>query len=484
MTMNSIKKNFAYNLIYNILTILIPLITVPYISRVLGPTQVGRYSYASTVSSYFGMFILLGLANYGNRTIAMIKQDDKLIQKTFWDIYYMQLLMSAVVLSAYVLYIVFLADDREMAILLLVSFAGTCIDISWFYFGMEQFGKTVSSSLAVKFINLILILTLVKTKNDIYIYTVIMCACTVVNQLILWHRARKVIGVRKIDFRATASHFKPNLILFIPVIAVSLYTMMDKVMLGQMTNMKELGFYENSFKVIQIPSLFVTALGTVMLPRVTSMITDSNIEGVEHYFKESLLFAISTSSAMAFSLCGICDVFVPLFFGKGYEPCIGIIEILMVASIFMSCANVVRTQYLIPQKMDGIFIKSSFCGAIVNCVVNLLLIPKCQAVGAAIGTLLAEAVVCIYQVISIKEESKVIQYIKRAFPIVAVTIVEGIILTRIKYNFSLIVSLMFKVLSGFAILALLLVLMFIILKKEYKGELSAIKRLLFRRSKK
>lgn len=464
----SIKKNFFYNTLYNILTLILPLITTPYIARVMGAERIGIYSYSYSIASYFSLFILLGLNNYGNRTIACIRDNKNELSKTFWSIYFMQLFMAIIVILLYVGYVGIISTNRKMAWIQLIYIISVSIDINWFFFGMEQFKLTVSRNTFVKILNVLCIFLMVKDQDDIYIYGIIMSIGPLISQSILWGFLRKYICFIKISISDVFRHIKPNLILFIPVIAISLYTILDKIMLGIMSNMMEVGYYENSSKLTQVPSMVVTSLGTVMLPRVSNLISKGKKNEVFVYIEKSLFVSILMSSSIAFGLCAVSIEFVPLFFGPGYEKCIIIISILVFSSIFMSWANVIRTQYLIPNKHDDVYIISVSIGAIVNIFINVLLIPIFGAVGAAIGTLFAEAAVCIYQTIKVRKVMNIKLFIKRCIPIIICSLFMFLIVVNIPFIHNLITTIFIKIIIGLFTFIISFYIVYIKILKTYR----------------
>lgn len=237
---NSAKRNFIYNLIYQILILIIPLITAPYLSRVIGAEGVGIYSYTYSIVYYFMLLCLLGVNNYGNRSIAKVRDDKEKLSKTFWSIYFFQLLMGIVMLIMYFVYIfIFENKYKNIAIIQSLFIISAMLDISWFYFGLEEFKMTITRSTLIKIGNIILIFLFVKSSEDLWKYTLIMSGMTVLSQVLLWGFIKKRIHFVKINKEDILKHIKPNLILFIPVLAVSLYKIMDKIMLGKMTNVTE-----------------------------------------------------------------------------------------------------------------------------------------------------------------------------------------------------------------------------------------------------
>lgn len=458
--MASIKKNFLYNAFYNVLVLILPLITAPYISRIMGAERIGIYSYSYSIASYFGLFILMGLSNYGNRTIAAVRDDKKKLSKTFWSIYVMQISMALIVIFVYIGYVNYIASNKLMALIQLIYIISVALDINWFFFGMEQFKLTVTRNTIIKFLNVILIFLLVKDQNDLYLYGFVMVIGPLLSQLFLWGFLRKYISFAKVSINDVIRHIKPNLVLFIPVIAISIYTIMDRVMLGAMSTMTEVGYYENSNKLTAIPAMAITSLGTVMLPRMSNMIANGKKSEAMKYIQKSLIISVILSSSMAFGLSAVSKEFVPIFYGSGFEKCASVISILVLSSIFMSWANVIRTQYLIPNHQDKIYIVSVFLGAFVNVIINLLLIPLMQALGAAVGTLFAELSVCVYQTYKVRNEIKVWRYLKQSIPLLLSAIVMYLVVINVPFISSNLITLIVKIVTGGIIYLILFLIYF------------------------
>lgn len=414
--MSNVKKNFIYNIAYQLLVIILPLITAPYISRVLGTEGVGIYSYTYSITYYFVLFAMLGLNNYGNRQIAKVRDDKEKLAKTFSSIYCMQIVTSAIMIIAYVIYLLFIVkENKSIAIIQTIYLVSTAFDINWFFFGLEKFKLTVTRNTIIKILTIICIFIFVKTKDQLYLYTLIMAAGTLLSQLMLWPFVKKYTKLVRVKFKNIMIHFKPCLILFIPVIAVSLYKIMDKVMIGNLSTMEQVGLYENSEKIINILTALITALGTVMLPKISNLLANGEKEKSKQYIEKSMEFTIVSSVALTFGLMAIAKSFAPLFFGEEFKDAGIIIQYLSVTTIFIAVANVIRTQYLIPNEKDKSYIISVSIGAAVNIILNLILIPKYQALGAVIGTIFAEFSVMLYQIIDVRKELPIFKYLKDNF---------------------------------------------------------------------
>lgn len=431
---SSIKKNFIYNILYQVLTMIIPLITTPYISRILGSEGVGRYSYAYAIAYYFSVFAMLGVNNYGNRTIAAISYDRKERSKVFWSIYSLQLFVSVITIVLYILYVLFWGKDKIIEWIMLIYIISSALDINWFFFGMEQFKVTIIRNSLVKLLTVIFIFLFVRTSEDVYIYAFVSVFGMLFSQSVLWLMLREYVSFEKISICDILPHIKPNLILFIPVIAISLYKFMDKIMLGIMSSNVEVGYYESCEKIMQIPIALITALGTVMLPRISNMLAKKQQEESLYYIRKSLVLTIAISAPMSFGIMAIAKEFVPIFYGPGFDKCVDVFQVLLPSCIFSAFASVIRTQYLIPHKNDNVYIVSVFCGALVNFVINALLIPRYQSVGAAIGTLFAEGVVCIVQGFYIKKQINILKYVIYSLPFLVISIFMYCVLRTLDFS--------------------------------------------------
>lgn len=410
----SIKRNFIYNLSYQILVMIIPLITTPYISRVIGPEGIGIQSYTLSIVNYFILFIMLGINNHGNRSIAMVRDNKEKLSKTFFSIYAIQMVMFVIVIALYGIYVVFIVNEyKQLFFIQSIYIISALLDINWFFFGLEKFKLTVVRNTVIKIASVLCIFMLVKDSNDICIYSFILAMSSLINQLVLWKYLFKEIKICKVSINNIIENIKPILILFIPVISISIYKVMDKIMIGSISDVIQLGYYENSEKIINIPMGVITALATVMLPKMSNLQGKGKDKESKRYILLSIEFIMIMSFGSIFGLIGVSPVLIPLFLGEEFTHCINIVSMLSITILFLSWANVIRTQYLIPKKKDKIYIYSTILGSIVNFLTNFILIPKLGAIGAAIGTIFAEGVVAVYQTIMVRHELDIKEYMKK-----------------------------------------------------------------------
>lgn len=449
MHKTSVKKNFMYQMIYEIFKIILPFITSPYIARVIGAEGLGIYSYTYSIAFYFVLFSMLGLNNYGNRIVAQNRDDQSSLNIIFSNIIILHIGISIVVSLAYTVYVVFFATDKLFAMIQALFVISGLFDISWFYFGIEKFKLTVTRSTVIKIINVILVFIYVKDASDLWKYCLIMALGTLVSQMILWLPLKKYVKVVKPNWKQMKIHIKPLLVLFIPAIAVSLYKYMNKIMIGTLSSKSQLGYYENAEKILNIPLTIVVSFGTVMLPKMSNAVLYGNKKQIARYIQSSMKYIMCLAFACAFGMAGIGTVFATVFWGRDFALSGTIIMGLAITVPFVSFANVIRTQYLIPTEKDCEYLVSVFFGAIINLLINWLLIPTLGAIGATFGTIAAEIVVCLIQAFSVRKELPLWVYIKNNVIFLFTGLIMFIIVFWIgrvlEYN---VVTLFIQVLTG------------------------------------
>ena len=395
---SKLRLNIAYNVAFQILNIIVPIFTAPYVFRVLGKEGIGLYSYSFSIAHYFSLLCMLGIMNYGVREISMVSGDRRRLTEKFWQIYIVQVLAGLISLSAYVLLVLCcFRSDMEVFLMQGVFVLGAMLDVSWFLFGVENFRVTTIISVFNKVLTTTCIFLLVRGSGDVFIYVAILSLGGMLNNLFYWLIIRKYIDFSFCGVKHFFCHIKPILILFIPVIAINIYKYIDKIMLGAMLDISEVGIFEAAEKLQNLPMCLIAAFGTVMLPRISNMVANEQSSSVSHYNQMSFLLVMFLTFGMAFGLAGISTPFIPLFYGGGYEDSIVVLLWLLPSMVFVGWANIIRTQYLLPRRMDKVFCASVIAGAFVNVISNFILIPLMGAIGAGISTTLAEFTVCVYQ---------------------------------------------------------------------------------------
>lgn len=378
--------------------ILSPLITSPYLSRVLGAKNIGIYASANATATYFVLFSLLGVSDYGNRSIAQIRENESLRSDRFWQIFYLQIILTFCMLVLYIIFCYLFRRNSHVYWILTIYVASSFIETNWFAFGMEKFKWTSIRSITVRILIVIAILCFVKNENDLWKYALIMTLGNFFSALILIPLIAKYTDFKRPNIKKILSHIKPNLILFFPVIATSIYQQMDKIMLGIKAVKSEVGYYQNAENIVTLPMFVTTAIVTVMLPYSSNLLAN----GLYHKNNNLLRLLLKVTSiiniGMAFGIAGISKTFIPWFLGEGYERTAKLIVILAPMIFFAGFSNILRYQYLIPAMLEKIYLTSIILGAMINLLLNIILIPKFHSDGAAIATTIAYFTVCFLQI--------------------------------------------------------------------------------------
>lgn len=409
----SVKKNYIYNLTYQILIMIVPLITTPYLSRVLGAEAIGIYSYTLSITTYFILFGSLGVAMYGQREIAYVQDDKMKRSKVFYEILLMRFITLGV--SMIIFYFTFAMKGQYSIYyrILTLELISNALDISWFFQGIEEFKKTVIRNTLVKIISVVCIFVFVKNVNDLYKYFIIYVLSTFMGNISLWMYVPKYIEKIKIRELEIFRHFKPTIALFIPQVAVQIYTVLDKTMIGSIVNDKsEVGFYEQAQKIVKLLVTIATSLGTVMVPRMANTFASGNKEKIKEYMNKSFHFVLMLAFPLMFGMISSANKFVPVFYGDGYNKVIILINIIIPIVLAIGLSNVIGTQYLLPTKKQKGYTISVTAGAIVNFILNIIFIRLWKSVGASIATVIAEFVVTGVQFYIVRNEIKFIDVIK------------------------------------------------------------------------
>ena len=393
----SIKKNFILKILYELLAIATPLITAPYVSRILGADGVGIYSYAQSCMTYFTMFAVLGTNNYGMREIARCRNNKEEYSKKFWEIELLTVCTSAICIIAWLVLTVFSGSYKPYFIALIPMLFASMFDISWFYTGHERVGYTVFWNAVCKIAGLICIFSFIKTRNDLVLYIFLNSAILMLGNLSMWIFLPKMlvrVDARTLNIR---QHFKETLVYFIPTIATSIYTVLDKTLIGIITNDSyQNGYYEQATKIINIAkTVCFVALNSVMGARISFLFAEHKIDEIKTRIKESLNLIAFLSFGAMFGIIAVADEFVPLFFGSGYEPVVSLLILMSPLIPIIGISNCIGTHYYAPVGKTKIASYYMIAGSVCNLILNIALIPKLGATGAVIGSIGAELIITI-----------------------------------------------------------------------------------------
>ncbi len=397
-----VVKNYLYNVGYQVLAIIVPLITSAYVSRVLRPEGVGANSFTNSIIQYFILFANMGIGYYGNRQIAYVRENKDQMSKTFWEIQIVKTIMTLYAFIAFEIFMIFYTRQPEYMWAQSLNLIAIAFDISWFYEGIEDFKVTVLKNSFVKILSMIAIFIFIKGPNDVTLYIVVLALSTLIGNLTLWPNIRRDLDKVSIKFLNPWQHFLPMAELFIPQIATQVYVQLNKTMLGVMVNETSSGYYQYSDNLVKLILALVTATGTVMLPHVANAVSHGDMHKVNKMLYKSFNFVSAVSYPMMFGLAAISLTLAPKYYGPGYGPVGPAMMIESIVILIIAWSNVLGVQYLLPIHKQKQFTWSVTLGAVVNLILNVPLIRIWGLNGAMWSTVLSEISVTLYQMWAVR----------------------------------------------------------------------------------
>lgn len=396
-TLPSVKKNIALSTAYQILVLAVPFITTPYVSRVLGAEGVGVYSFTNSIASYFTMIAALGTMSYGAREIARARDDRQQLSRLFWEIETLAIISTSASIALWTIWILFAPEYNLIYLILTMTLLGSMTDISWFFTGLEQFKYIVIRNSLVKIVGVVLLFSCITEKSDLALYVFLMSLINLLGMLSMWMYIPKMVD--RIDWRTIRlkPHIKETIIYFVPTIATSVYTILNKVLLGFMGgDIRENGYYEQATKIVIIAqTVTFTALNNVMGARIAYLFVEQKIEEIHQRIEKSMDYILFMGFGFCFGLIAIAPIFVPWFFGPDFDSTILLLQLLSPIVLIIGISNCLGSQYYTPAGLRKKSAKYIIVGAVVNLVLNVLLIPSYGAIGAVIGSLMAETTITI-----------------------------------------------------------------------------------------
>ena len=383
-------KNYLYNLSYQLLTIILPIITVPYVTRIFTSEALGNYVFYNSIVSYFSLFAMLGIGVYGTKQIAAASDANS----TFWNIYVIQLIASILALSVYVIS-VFSIPQMGGVIPLMVGVVlfERMFDISWLFSGKEDFKKITLRNTVVRLVGVICIFIFIKSSDDLYLYIFLIVTINFLGQLVMWIPAKKFIKRPSFNTKIMKKNLHPIVLLFLPQVAISLYVVLDRTLLGLLGSYSDVGIYEQGQKLTSILITVVTSLGVVMLPRVANLLSERREEEVQNMVKFSFILYNLIIFPMIFGLIAVNEVFVKLFLGQNFQDVKYVLYIIVFNLMFIGWTNILGYQVLVVRNKNKEFMLSTTIPAFVSVAVNIVVIPFFGYIGASITSVVVEILV-------------------------------------------------------------------------------------------
>ena len=427
----SIRKNFIYNTIYQIFIFITPLLTAPYTARVLGVQGIGLQSFVGSIASYFTMFAALGTSSYGQREIARCKDEDDNRSKTFWEIMIVKGITVGITLLVWIFVVAYSKEYSLFFAVHTITIAASFFDISWYFSGIENFRTIVVKNIVIRLLSIVCLFTLIHSAEDLLLYIAILASSSFLGNISMWFSLNGNVKRTRIHPVDLKRHFKETIVYFIPTIAVSVYTILDKTMLGLLTDgTYENGYYEQAHKLVDMTKAIVVSLNTVMYSRMSYLFKKGKTGEMKKHLGQSIDIIILLSMPMIMGVMGVAKTLVPLFFGENYDKVVDLLYLCMPLVLIIGLSNCLGQQYLTPSGQRKQSNRCVILGATINFAINCLLIPKFGSYGAAISSLIAEITILILYIFMSRTQLNIREVIKNN----AVRVVSALIMFAIVYT--------------------------------------------------
>ena len=403
----SIKKNFVMNAILTMSQFIFPLITFPYVSRILLPVGTGKVSFATSLISYFTMFAQLGIPTYGIRRCAQARDDKMELTRVTHELFFINLIMSGVAYAILFLALAFvprLQGDRTLYLVVSLNIIFTCVGIDWLYQGLEEYTYITVRSIIFKAIALVAMFAFIHQKSDYVVYGGISIFAASASNVLNFINARKHIYIHPVGGYRLKRHLKPVLVFFAMSIATTVYTNLDTVMLGFMKTDTDVGYYNAAVKIKGILVSIVTSLGAVLLPRASYYVEQGDFSNLRRISKKALNFVLVIACPLALYFILFAKEGIRFLSGPAYGGAVLPMQWIQPTIIFIGLTNILGMQILVPLGKEKYVLYSEIAGAITDFTINWFLIPRLASTGASIGTLAAEFVVLVVQYHVLRKE--------------------------------------------------------------------------------
>lgn len=399
-TKSNIKKNYFYNMMAKLIMLLVPILVTPYLSRKLGADGNGRLSYIASIVSYFVLLANIGIETYGQRIIAVHQNDKGYLKKITLEIGILRILLTIFSLALYyVIFVIIYQKNQVLYTLYGITLLMTAFDFSWFFQGIEDFKILALSNMISRIAYIPLIFIMVHDQSDINIAAILTILSTAVPYVLCMPKMLAFFkGVKMPSKLHPFDHFKPCMVYFIPTIAIQIYTVLDKTMIGLITKSDfENGYYEQAEKIVKLPLTVITSLNIVMRSRISYYYSMGRIGDIKLLMNKSCHFTMCMSIPICLGLCAVASNFIPIYLGEGYEKCITLLYVFSPIIIIISLSNFLGTHYYTPFDLQKTSNRFLIIGALINLVLNSFLIYFLKSIGAAIASVVAEGVItCLY----------------------------------------------------------------------------------------
>lgn len=388
--MNKIAKNYIYNLFYQLIALIVPLVTAPYLVRVIGAEGTGIYSYVNSLTSLITTFVMLGFFSYGNRQIAYVRDDPEKLNETFWRVMTCRLIIGIVGTIIYA-FVVFINGRYFTYFLLYYTYMlGYFVDCTWLFVGVEDMKWAVLKNTFLKLFAATMIFVFVKNSEDVGLYIFIQGGSILFANLLAYTQLKRYVGKPRLVLNGIKKDFYGSIVLFLPGMASTIYLQCDKIMIELLGNQTaQVSQYDYAEKIVTIPLSFITVLSTVMMPRIANEYANGRKNEIKDLLNKAAKISLFLACPLTLGMMTIAGKLIPWYLGKEFYPSITVIVIIAPIIITNTLTGISGSQYFTATNQIGILLKAQVSACLGNIIVNAVLIPKYGLYGAAIATVLS-----------------------------------------------------------------------------------------------
>ena len=449
--MKKLVSNYLFVLSNQLLTMIVPLITMPYITRVLLVEGVGRHGTVVSVVGIFVLFAMMSIPLYGTREIAVARAKGRDCSGIFFSIYAVQLATSTFVFLAYLAFVFLVVEvDRTLYLISILTVGASILDISWYFFGVEKAKKIAIRNMIVRVISVICIFTFVNSIDDLPIYVLILSLAVLIGQIVMWGPLLREIKIRCPKWLEVRTHLRPILILFLPSLAILTYGHLNVIFLDIISGSTQVGFYRPAFQIIFLILGIMTSVSTVMMPRMANEFSGGHIKEMKVYLRYVLQFVLFISMPLTLGMIAIAENMVLWYLGNAFEPVAVLLYIMAAKIVLVGLTNVFGLQVLVAVGEQNKYTIAVTVGALVGIGINLLLAFRWGAIATALALLSAEIAAVMLLMIFAREFYQVRTFLRDTvkYTVVAGVMYGVILLTSVLVNLTGILLTIFQVLLG------------------------------------
>lgn len=400
----SLTENFIYSILYQLLVTVLPILTTPFTTRVLGLPANGIHAFTESIVTYFIVIGFFGTALHGTRKVAYVSKDhDELVQTT-WDIIWLRLILMLVTLAVYIPLLCFHNQYDYIYRIQVINIIANGLDLSWFFQGIEDFKRVTMRNMLVKLLYVICLFVFIRSPADLPIYVLLIVGSSLVGNITMWFFLKDYLGKHSIrPPTAMKIHLMGSIMLFVPQMTSYIYSLLDRSMLGWMTNTDYVTVYDQSQRLIRAIIAIMQSVGYVMMAHLASLKASDEHEQIKRYIYQSLSLTLFFAFPMMFGLIGVAQDFIPLFLSRAYNSAVPAVRLLSPLVVITSVNSVLGVQLLISIGREKEYTIATTTGAVVSVVLNLFLLPKMNVIGACISSLVAETSVFLISFLSARD---------------------------------------------------------------------------------